>query len=74
MMKIEELKLKDIYSNFKALRKERGFSQEGLARKVNITSSALCQIEKRKVNPSMETFFKLLKELGLELQIRSKLC
>ena len=48
---------------------KRGFSQEGLARKVNITSSAFCQIEKGKINPSMDTFLKLLKELGMRLVI-----
>lgn len=52
--------------NLVKLRKEKGFTQEGLARKANISYHTLIKIESGGIkNPTIETVIKLAKALGV---------
>lgn len=54
--------------NLAKLRKEKGFTQEGLARKANISFHTLVKIENGGIkNPRIETVIKLAKALGINL-------
>lgn len=52
--------------NLAKLRKEKGFTQEGLARKADISFHTLVKIESGGIkNPRIETVIKLAKALGV---------
>lgn len=54
--------------NLAKLRKEKGFTQEGLARKADISFHTLVKIESGGIkNPRIETVKKLAKALGVNL-------
>jgi len=54
--------------NLAKLRKEKGLTQEGLARKANISYHTLIKIESRGIeNPKIETVIKLAEALGVSL-------
>ena len=54
--------------NLAKLRKERGLTQEGLARKANISFHTLVKIESERIkNPKIETILKLAKALNISL-------
>ncbi len=54
--------------NLAGLRKEKGFTQEGLARKANISYHTLIKIESGGIkNPKIETVVKLAKALGINI-------
>ena len=65
--KKEEMKA-DISERIKHYRKEKGMTQDDLARKANIKYSTLAKLEsKHVVNPRMETLIKIAE--GLEITI-----
>jgi transcriptional regulator with XRE-family HTH domain len=51
----------------KSLRKERGWSQERLARDAGISTSFVAKLEQSTVSPSLATAQRLAKSLGVEL-------
>lgn len=54
--------------NLSKLRKEKGFTQEGLARKADISYHTLLKIESGGIrNPRIETVVKLADALGVNL-------
>ncbi len=54
--------------NLTKLRKEKGFTQEGLARRANISFHTLVKIEGGGIkNPRIETTIKLAKALGVNV-------
>lgn len=54
--------------NLSKLRKEKGLTQEGLARKANISYHTLIKIESGGIkNPKIETVIKLASALGISL-------
>jgi len=54
--------------NLSKIRKEKGFTQEGLARKADISFHTLVKIESGGIkNPRIETVVKLAKALGISL-------
>lgn len=54
--------------NLAKLRKERGLTQEGLARKANISYHTLIKLESGKIkNPKIETILKLSEALNISL-------
>ncbi|MCK4809863.1 MAG: helix-turn-helix transcriptional regulator [Candidatus Omnitrophica bacterium] len=54
--------------NLAKLRKEKGFTQEGLARKADISFHTLVKIEGGGIkNPRIETVMKLAKALGVSV-------
>ncbi len=57
----------DIGRRLKHLREMRGFSQRELARRADITNSALSLIEKNETSPSVAMLRKILETLGLSL-------
>lgn len=54
--------------NLRALRKERGFSQERLALEASVDRTMLSKIERRIANPSIETLLKLANRLAVDLR------
>ncbi len=55
--------------NLAKLRKEKGFTQEGLARKADISFHTLVKLESGAIkNPKIETIIKLAKALNLKLE------
>ena len=54
--------------NLAKLRKERKITQEGLARKANISYHTIVKLESGRIkNPKIETILKLAKALGISL-------
>ena len=54
--------------NLKKLRKQKGWSQEKLAREAGISYQTLIKIEQGRIkNPKLETLIKLSKALGVSL-------
>ena len=54
--------------NLTKLRKEKGFTQEGLARKADISFHTLVKIESGGIkNPRIETVIKIAKAFGISL-------
>lgn len=54
--------------NLAKLRKEKGLTQEGLARKANISYHTLVKLESNGIeNPKIETVIKLADALGISL-------
>lgn len=54
--------------NLAKLRKEKGLTQEGLARKANISYHTVIKLESGRIkNPKIETVVKLSKALGVNL-------
>jgi transcriptional regulator with XRE-family HTH domain len=54
--------------NLKKLRKQKGWSQEKLAREAGISYQTLIKIEQGRIkNPKLETLIKLAKALGISL-------
>ncbi len=54
--------------NLSKLRKEKGFTQEGLARKADISYHTLLKIESGGIkNPRIETVVKLADSLGVSI-------
>ena len=54
--------------NLKKLRKQKGWSQEKLAREAGISYQTLIKIEQGRIkNPKLETLIKLAKALGTSL-------
>ena len=54
--------------NLAKLRKDKGLTQEGLARKANISYHTLIKIESGGINnPKIETVINLAKALGISL-------
>jgi len=54
--------------NLKKLRKEKGWSQERLAREANISYHTLIKLEQGNIkNPKIETVIKLADALGVSL-------
>jgi transcriptional regulator with XRE-family HTH domain len=54
--------------NLKKLRKQKGWSQEKLAREASISYQTLIKIEQRRIkNPKLETLIKLAKALGVSI-------
>jgi transcriptional regulator with XRE-family HTH domain len=49
------------------LRKTAGLTQEGLARKANISLSALCKMELKNVDPSFSTVLRLARALEVSV-------
>ena len=55
--------------NLAKLRKEKGFTQEGLARKADISIHTLIKIESGRIgNPRIETVIKLAKALNVDIR------
>jgi len=54
--------------NLARIRKEKGFTQEGLARKADISYNTLIKIENGGIkNPKIETVIKLSNALGISI-------
>jgi len=54
--------------NLKELRKQKGWSQERLAREANISYHTLIKLEQNNIkNPKIETVIKLANALGVSL-------
>jgi len=54
--------------NLAKIRREKGFTQEGLAREANISYHTLIKIESGGIkNPKIETVIKLSKALGISI-------
>jgi transcriptional regulator with XRE-family HTH domain len=53
-------------------RRERGFSQEELAERANISRSGLQKIEEGRGSPSLETAIKVLRVLSLDIGVVSR--
>lgn len=54
--------------DLKALRKERGMTQEELANAVNIHRVTIAKYESGKVSPTLESAAKLAKALGVPIE------
>lgn len=55
-------------ANLKKLRKQKGWSQEKLAREAGISYQTLIKIEQGRIkNPKLETLIKLAKALGVSI-------
>lgn len=50
-------------------RKKQNISQQDLAKLSNVAQPCIARIEKKKTDPQLSTFVKLLSSLGLKLQI-----
>lgn len=59
----------EIGERIKRIRKEKKINQKTLAERAEISCSYLCDIEKGRTNPSIKTMFKILKELGIEIEL-----
>ena len=56
--------------NLAKLRKEKGLTQEGLARKANISYHTIIKIENEGIeNPKIETVIKLAKALNVTIDV-----
>ena len=51
-------------SRLKALRKERGYTQEQLAERTNLSTRHIAGIEKGEANPSFEVLYTIISVLG----------
>ena len=67
------MNLKEIGLEIKKRRKYLSITQEDLAEITGISRRSLQYIESGKMNPSVEQLEKILKALGLEIIIRTKL-
>lgn len=56
----------------RALRIERGLSQQALAQQLGVTPSNLSQLEKNAAAASMQRLMRVLAQLDLELVIRDR--
>lgn len=54
-------------------RKERQVSQNYLAKRVGLTTAAICQYEKNKRVPSLDMLIKIMDELGYVVDFRPKI-
>ena len=54
----------EMENRIRALRKERGLSQEELARRCGVTRQTVNAIENNKYDPTLALAFKLAQELG----------
>jgi len=55
--------------NLSKLRKEKGLTQEGLARKANISYHTVIKLESGGIrNPKIETVLKLASSLGVKIE------
>lgn len=59
----------EIGERIKSIRKEKKINQKTLAERAEISCSYLCDIEKGRTNPSIKTMFKILKELGIKIEL-----
>ncbi len=62
----------DFAALIRRTRRERGFSQEELAERANISRSGLQKIEEGRSSPSLETAIKLLRVLSLDIGALSR--
>jgi transcriptional regulator with XRE-family HTH domain len=67
------MNIKEIGLEIKKRRKYLSITQEDLAEITGISRRSLQYIESGKMNPSVEQLEKILKALGLEIIIRTKL-
>ena len=63
---VDEEYLKQFGENLKAVRKQKGLSQEQLAHKANITHSQITRIERGILNTSISTIRIISKALEIE--------
>jgi predicted transcriptional regulator len=67
---MEEIeKVSDIISSIIKKRRELGISQRTLAEQCGIPQSSVARIETFKTTPKLDTLLKLMKPLGLKLQV-----
>lgn len=67
---IEEIEaLTEIVSSVIKKRTEMGISQRELAAECNIPQSSVARIESFKTTPKLDTLMKLMRPLGLKLQV-----
>ena len=59
----------DIIDRLTELRRERGFTQEYVAKKAKIFSSNICRIEQKTHSPTLGTLQKYAKGIGVDLII-----
>lgn len=55
-------------NNIKQLRKEKGFRQEDMATKLNVTRQTIIAVENDKYNPTLELAMKICSLLGKPLE------
>ena len=60
----------DIVTQYVALRKEKGFTQEDISKATGIARPNIARIESGKNNPTLEVLTKLAGALDMELEIR----
>lgn len=63
-----ELKTEDFTKNLKRLRQERGFTQESLAEKLEMTHSTVNRWESGKNAPGYKDFFKLMQAFNVSFE------
>lgn len=61
----DEEGLKLLATQLKALRAQKGFTQESLAYEADITLSQIARIETVKANPTVSTMFKIARTLNV---------
>ncbi len=59
--------LKQLANSLKAVRKQRGYTQEQLAYESEITLSQIARIETVKSNPTVSTIFKIARTLNIQV-------
>lgn len=60
--------MEEVMNIIKFRRKELGIRQEDLAQKLNVSKMTIINLEKGR-NVSIEVFFKVIKELGLKINV-----
>lgn len=61
--------MNSIVNVIKEKRNSENLSQEELAERIGITKNSIARFERRSLNPSLETLFKIVTELGLKITI-----
>ena len=57
----------------KEARKEKGFTQEELAKRIGANKSYISRIEKGITVPSVATFYRIINALGLTIELKPAL-
>lgn len=66
---VEMEEMADIVSKICKKREEMGITQRELAKLCNVPQSTVARIETYKTSPTLETFIKITRELGLKIAL-----